>query len=104
MTQVRIIPSPAVTRAYGRCGHGLDRVQSLAVWMQLYDDLETSGDFFRQFRAAEDPHSLFEYIVDVPDGDRIHRFTFLVNDTTAAGYFVTVHPTLGRSHRLVGYL
>ena len=82
-----IVVMPAVSAALGRMLP--ERGPLLAVLDRLYDQLENHADHYRTRRDPEDA-DLFDYVLNLFDGENWQTFRFSVDDRQATGYLVVV--------------
>jgi hypothetical protein len=94
-----VIVMPLVSAALGRFLRG-EREPLRVVLNRLYDQLESHADRYKNRRDPEDP-DLFDYDLNLFDGEKWQTLRFSVDDRQATGYLFVVGfaHELGKSRR-----
>jgi hypothetical protein len=69
-----------MSRRLGDCG--LSRGAVIRLHVRLRADLEDLYQLYRSLRHPQDQR-LFRYLLSVADGDLMHRFFFVIDDSTS---------------------
>jgi hypothetical protein len=83
-----VVVMPPVSAALGEALRG-ERDPLLKVLNCLYGHLESHADRYRNRRDPEDP-DLFDYVLNLFDGEDWHTFRFSVDDRQATDYLFVV--------------
>jgi len=81
----RTVVPPEITRLIGECGLTRDGV--VRVFTGLHGELPQRYARFRGLRHPEDDR-LFFFFDAFADGDRMHTFTFHVDDSTSTEHLI----------------
>jgi hypothetical protein len=76
----RLRIDPEMSRRLGKCG--LSRNAVVRFRTALRDDLENCYQLYRSSRHPEDQR-FFHYFLPVADGTSMHRFFFVIDDSTS---------------------
>jgi hypothetical protein len=76
----KLIIWPGISRRIGACGLTHEGVPVFLT--RLRSDLEDHYVTYRSLRDEEDPR-YFRYLLSFPDGDLLHEFEFVIDDSTS---------------------
>jgi hypothetical protein len=76
-----------MSRRLGDCG--LSRTATVRFLLRLRDDLENHYQHFRSMRHPRNPE-FFGYLLAVADGAVMHRFSFIIDDSTSPDHLFII--------------